>query len=118
MFNFIFIFYNTTNRKANLKYKFYEYVIAESDDLELIRVAKHVVGNVLELLDKKEKRLLHSCNPKVIVDDSLDMKSEQFANIISIVKQAVVAYIENILKTMKKDGSIRIAEKEPNDYFS
>jgi len=46
------------------------------------------------------------------------MKSEQFANIISIVKQAVVAYIENILKTMKKDGSIRIAEKEPNDYFS
>ena len=90
----------------------------ESNDLELIRVAKHVVGNVLELLDKKEKMLLHSCNPKVIVDDSLDMKSEQFTNIISIVKQAVVAYIENILKTMKKDGSIRIAEKEPNDYFS
>jgi hypothetical protein len=49
---------NTTNRKANLKYKFYEYVIAESDDLELIRVAKHVVGNILELLDKKRKEVI------------------------------------------------------------
>ncbi len=56
-----------------------------------------------------------SCNPIVKVDDSLDMKSEQFANIISIVKQVIDAYVDQILKTMKKDGNI--TEKKPN-YIS
>jgi len=53
----------------------------------------------------------YSCNPSVVVDNSLDMKSEQFANIISIVKTVISAHIDNILKTMRKDGNI--TEKKP-----
>ncbi|MHA1320000.1 MAG: hypothetical protein ACTSQ1_09325 [Promethearchaeota archaeon] len=45
------------------------------------------------------------------------MKSEQFANIISVVKQVVVAYIDNMLKRMKKDGSIKIVDSKP-EYYS
>ena len=54
-------------------------------------------------------------DPSVVVDNSLDMKSEQFTNIISIVKQVINAYIDNLLRIMKKEGNI--TEKKPN-YMS
>lgn len=48
----------------------------------------------------------YACNPQVEYDSGLNMNSVDFANVISIVKSVVNAYINQLLKEMRKNRQI------------